>query len=226
MPNAYTTLWTNDVCRYLRRKGQEGERLVILFGGPHLSLPSFVRAGVEEGDHIYPVRAFRKRLWALGRMEVGRILPYDTVGERTALEDYVRLLRWDGLKAGGVSEVLLGPPGSPLRFDRPLPPDLLTSLTYTSRRGERRLKHVVDGELRHSTGVQGIFRLAPESAAAMEALVAMETSAAMEASVPDRPSLDGVVSGPCEGERSKGKPGETGGNHAKGGQPWAGTVSF
>ncbi|MEU5023941.1 hypothetical protein [Streptomyces milbemycinicus] len=173
MPDAYTMLWTNDLCAYLKKEGYEGERLVILFGGPFQSMPSFLGAGVKEGDHIYPVRAFRKRLWALGRMEVGRILPYDTVGELTTDEDYARVLRWRVLKAGGgVSEVLLGPPGSPLRFDRAVPPDLLASLTYRSRRGERRIKHVEDGELKRSHSVQGIYRLAPESAAAMAALVA------------------------------------------------------
>jgi len=172
MANAYTTLWTNDVCRYLGRQGHEGERLVILFGGPFQSQPSFVRAGVKEGDHIYPVRAHRKRLWALGRMEVGRILPYETFGERTATEDWIRIVRWDALKAGVTTEVLLGPPGSPLCFDRAVPPGLLAGLTFRSRRGERRLKHIVDGELTRSHGVQGIYRLAPESAAAMAALVA------------------------------------------------------
>ncbi|MDX3231380.1 hypothetical protein [Streptomyces sp. ME19-01-6] len=70
------------------------------------------------------MRAFRKRLWALGRM------------------------------------------------DRAVPPGLLASLTYRSRRGERRVKHVEDGELKRSHSVQGVYRPAPESAAAMVALVA------------------------------------------------------
>ncbi|MEU9862805.1 hypothetical protein AB0D99_18225 [Streptomyces sp. NPDC047971] len=172
MPNSYTTLWTNDLCRYLERSGHAGARLTMLFGGPHLSLPSFERAGVRPGDTIHPVRAYRTRLHVLGAMEVSRIIPYKEAGELLADEDYAKLLDWRALKAGGgVTEVLLGPPGSPLSFDTVVPADLLARLTYTSRRGERRLKHVEDGRLMRSGSVHGIYRLAPDSAAELRELV-------------------------------------------------------
>ncbi|WP_234533200.1 hypothetical protein [Streptomyces shenzhenensis] len=103
---------------------------------------------------------FRKQLWVLGSMEVGRLLDYDTVGEHLAMEDYVRLIRWGLLKTSCVSEVLVGPPGTPLDFGLPVPGDLLTRLTYRSRRSERQIKHVVDGELRRAASVHGIYRLA------------------------------------------------------------------
>ncbi|MFE5483812.1 hypothetical protein [Streptomyces sp. NPDC056527] len=171
MPNSYTTLWTNDLCRYLERSGYGGLRLTMLFGGPHQSLPSFERAGVKPGDTIYPVRAFRTRLHVLGAMEVSRIIPYEDAGAELDDEDYAKLLDWRALKAGGVSEVLLGPPGSPLAFDTVVPADLLARLTFTSRRGERRLKHVEDGRLMRSASVQGIYRLAADSAAELRQLV-------------------------------------------------------
>lgn len=164
MADAYTTLWTNDLCKALIADGFEGERLSVLFGGPHQSLPSFARAGVKPGDLIYPIRVFRKRMWVLGALEVGRLLDYDRIGEHLAMEDYVRLIRWKKLKSGCVSEVLVGPPGTPLAFDRPVPAELLAQLTYRSRRSERQIKHVVDGELRRAVSVHGIYRLAPESA--------------------------------------------------------------
>ncbi|GAA2626221.1 MULTISPECIES: hypothetical protein [Streptomyces] len=104
MPNSYTTLWTNDLCRWLARGGHTGQRLTMLFGGPHQSLPSFVRAGVRPGDTV-------------------------------------------------------------------VPPELLARLTYTSRRGERTLRHVEDGRLVRSHGVQGIYRLAAGSAAELRQLV-------------------------------------------------------
>lgn len=178
MPNAYTALWTNDLCKALAREGHTGERLTVMFGGPHQSLPSFIRAGVCPGDVIHPVRVFRRQLWVLGAMEVGRVLDYDTVGEELAMEDYLRLIHWKPLKAGCVSEVVVGPPGSPLTFERPVPPDLLARLTYRSRRGERQIKHVVDGELRSAVSVHGIYRLAPESAAELDALVRESCAAA------------------------------------------------
>ncbi|MEV5436078.1 hypothetical protein AB0K80_08600 [Streptomyces sp. NPDC052682] len=171
MPASYTTLWTNDLCRTLISEGFTGERLTVLFGGPHQSLPSFARAGVRPGDVIHPIRVYRKRLWLLGALEVGRLLDYDTAGEHLAMEDYVRLLHWRPLRTGCVSEVVVGPPGAALTFDRPVPPDLLSRLTYRSRRGERQVKHVVDGELRSAVSVHGVYRLAPESAGALDALI-------------------------------------------------------
>lgn len=171
MADAYTTLWTNDLCRALIAGDFTGQRPSVLFGGPHTSLPSFVRAGVRPGDRVYPIRVFRKRMWLLGAMEVGRVLEYDTVGDHLATEDYLRLIHWRTLKAGCVDEVLVGPPGAPLTFDRPVPGELLARLTYRSRRGERQVKHVVDGELRSAASVQGIYRLAPGPARELDALI-------------------------------------------------------
>ncbi|UUU31913.1 hypothetical protein JIX56_19525 [Streptomyces sp. CA-210063] len=171
MADAYTTLWTNDLCRALISGGFEGQRLGVLFGGPHQSLPSFERAGVKTGDAVYPIRAFRKQMWVLGRLEVGWLLDYDTVGNHLAMEDCLRLVHWKPLKAGCVSEVLVGPPGTPLTFNRPVPGDLLGRLTYRSRRGERQIKHVVDGELLRAVSVHGIYRLAPQSAEELRAVL-------------------------------------------------------
>ncbi|MEU7070054.1 hypothetical protein AB0B30_04175 [Streptomyces narbonensis] len=171
MPNSYTTLWTNSLCRELERTGRAGQRLTMLFGGPHQSLPSFQRAGVQPGDRVYPVRAHRNRLHVLGVLEVARIIPYEIVGSVLPDDDYVKLLDWRLLKAGCVTEVLLGPPGAPLSFDTVVPGDLLERLTYTSRRGERVLKHVEDGRLLRSASVQGIYRLRADSAEELDRLV-------------------------------------------------------
>lgn len=171
MPNSYTTLWTNDLCRALERSGYTGQRLTMLFGGPYQSLPSFQRAGVRPGDRVYPVRAHRTRLHVLGVLEVARIVPYENAGSALPDEDYVKLLDWRPLKTGWVTEVLIGPPGAPLRFDTVVPGDLLERLTYTSRRGERPLKHVEDGRLIRSASLQGVYRLAAGSAEALDQLI-------------------------------------------------------
>lgn len=99
---------------------------------------------------MFTVRVFQRRLWVLGRLDVARVLDYGCVGEHLPMEDYARLLRWRPLKAGCVTEVLIGPPGTPLSFDCAVPPDLLDRITL-SRRGERQIKHVVDGELTHAS---------------------------------------------------------------------------
>ncbi|RPF41048.1 hypothetical protein EDD96_4836 [Streptomyces sp. Ag109_G2-6] len=171
MPNSYTTLWTNHLCRELERSGYAGRRLTMLFGGPHQSLPSFRRAGVQPGDRIYPVRVLGAQLYVLGALEVSRIIPHEDAGAVLHDDDYAKLLDWRPLKAGCVTEVVTGPPGSALSFGTTVPPDLLERLTYTSRRGERTLKHVQEGRLIHSISVQGIYRLAPASATELHRLV-------------------------------------------------------
>ncbi|WP_233415278.1 hypothetical protein [Streptomyces sp. N35] len=171
MANSYTTLWTNDLCRELQREGYAGERLSVLFGGPHQSLPSFRSAGVQPGDRIHPIRLFRRKLYVLGALDVARLMPYEDTGSLLDDDDYAKVMRWRPLKAGCVGEVVFGPPGAPLSFGTAIPGDLLERLTYTSRRGERTLRNVVDGELLHHIGVHGVYRLAPASAHELDRLV-------------------------------------------------------
>lgn len=176
--NSYTVLWTNDLCRELIRGGFTGQRPTALFGGPHQSRPSFLRAGVAPGDRIFAVRAWRTALYPVCSMQVQRIVDYDRAGEELADEDYPKLIHWRPLKSGCVSEVVLGPPGSPLRFDRPLPGHHLEHLTFVSRRGERKLKHVDDGRLLRAVSLQGIYRLAPESAEVIDRHLTSEEAVA------------------------------------------------
>ncbi|WP_042420451.1 hypothetical protein [Streptacidiphilus anmyonensis] len=164
MSNSYTVLWTNDLCRELIRGGFAGQRPTVLFGGPHQSRPSFRRAGVAAGDRVFAVRAWRAALYPVCAMEVRQIVDYDRAGAELADEDYPRLTHWRPLKSGCISEVVIGAPGTPIRFDAPLPGDCLEQLTFRSRRGERKLKYVEDGRLLRALSLQGIYRLAPDSA--------------------------------------------------------------
>ena len=162
--NSYTVLWTDDLCRELIRGGFSGQRPTVLFGGPHRSRPSFRRAGVVPGDRIFAVRVHRTALHLVCAMEVQRIVDYADAGAELADEDYQRLTHWRPLKGGCITEVVLGPPGTPIRFDAPVSGELLERLTFTSRRGERQLKYVEDGRLLRSVSLEGIYRLAPDSA--------------------------------------------------------------
>ncbi len=87
------------------------------------------------------------------------------------MEGCLRLIHRKPLKAGCVSEAVVGPPGSPLTFERPVPPGLPARLTYRPRRGGRQIGHVVDGEPRSAVSVHGVHRPAPGSAAEPDALV-------------------------------------------------------
>ncbi|AXI78787.1 hypothetical protein [Peterkaempfera bronchialis] len=135
MANSYTVLWTNDLCR-----------------------------GVVPGGRVFAIRAWQAALYTVCAMEVRQIVDYDRAGAELADEDYPKLIHWHPSKSGCISEVVLGAPGTPIRFDAPLPGDCLEQLTSTWRRGERKLKYVEDGRLLRALSLQGIYRLAPDSA--------------------------------------------------------------
>ncbi|MGW0661116.1 hypothetical protein [Streptodolium elevatio] len=175
MTNSYTTLWTQGRCRYLRDTGYGGKRLSTLIASGHQSLPSFLSAGLQPGDHIFPVSVTKGRIRVLGRLEVARsvsLLHYQTPEKMLTPEEHERFLDWypDGLE-GCAREILVGTAGTPLDFETVVPPTMLERLTYTSRRGERTLKYVEDGLLKRFVSLQGVYRLAAGSAAEMHALV-------------------------------------------------------
>ncbi|MHB9849094.1 hypothetical protein ACSYGO_07610 [Streptomyces krungchingensis] len=69
------------------------------------------------------------------------------------------------LGAGGCGAAAVHVDATPVRFDLPIPGDLLTRLTWRNRRGQTRgLKYVVDGRLVRSISLQGFYRLTSESA--------------------------------------------------------------
>jgi len=80
MADTYTMFWSHDRCIALRQLGGLGKPLDVLFGGPHTSEPSFVRAGVHPGDVVYPIAVKEGVLYVLGCVRVARIL---------SLEDYI-----------------------------------------------------------------------------------------------------------------------------------------
>ncbi|MCX5215861.1 hypothetical protein OG689_42710 [Kitasatospora sp. NBC_00240] len=72
---------------------------------------------------------------------------------------------WAMLGAGGCGAQAVHVEATPVRFDAPVPGDLLTHLTWRNPRGKtRNLKHIADGRLEHSISLQGFYRLTPESA--------------------------------------------------------------
>src|SRR5580693_4204492 len=79
MSEAYSVYWPRQ--RWRRATGV-CQCLAVLFGGPHLSEPSFRRAAVQPGDLLYPIGVCNQVLYVLGRMRVQQIVP---VGEDQAL---------------------------------------------------------------------------------------------------------------------------------------------
>jgi hypothetical protein len=185
---AFTTYWARDRYVAARRLAPPDFRFDLLFGGPHISMPSFSRAGVMPGDWIYPVHVQGGALHVLGRMRVARVIP---IAEFRAMfpERAAGLGRFD-LAVGGepardgpraalaylaptcVNEAVIGELGTPLLPNLVLPPERVEQLRYVSQRGERDVKkHLREGRVVSLGGFQGNFRLSMESAEVLARLV-------------------------------------------------------
>jgi hypothetical protein len=150
-----------------------GHRLLpVLFGGPHLSEPSFRRAGVRVGDVIYPIAVSNRRVHVVGRVQVREMVLLGQEDGPTLIEQrFPEYREWKFLAPTCTEEVVIGMNGTAPRLDLEIPRDVLDRLRFRSLRGERKLKHLKDGELTSSIGLQGIYRLSAESAADFAELV-------------------------------------------------------
>lgn len=177
MADSYTVFWTMD--RWLGAVAVGHKPLPVLFGGPHLSEPSFRRAGVKVGDTLYPVAVANRRVYLVARMGVREMILLGQEDGPTLIEDRFPQYRpWKFLAPTCTDEVIIGMHGSAPRADLEVPADMLVRLTFRSQRGERTLRHLKDGELTSSIGLQGIYRLAASSAADFAALIELPAPAA------------------------------------------------
>ncbi|MBQ0904176.1 hypothetical protein KBX63_19575 [Micromonospora sp. U21] len=172
MSAAFTTLWTHDVCRELRRD-RVGQRPPVAFSGMHQSLPSWTSVGA--GDDVFALHVNRCVVYVVSRLRVLDKQQRTCCGAApTTWGDltYPGHDAWAMLGAGGCGASPVHVEATPIRFDVAIPGDLLTALTWRNRRGdERTLKYVVDGRLERSISLQGLYRLTDESAARLGALL-------------------------------------------------------
>lgn len=193
-PESFLVLWPKERHRQLRRIAEQQPRLNVIFGGPHLSLPSFTRFGVRPGDRIFPVFAQDRQLHLMCGATICDVQPIRSflksrfgVTEEQAAGSLWSV--WPELKRRYpeaaylrddecVDEAALCE-STPLRFDRVVPPAVLMRLTFCSSKGERPLRQVEDGKLTSTVSIQnGYFRLAPDSANDLESLLADGSDAA------------------------------------------------
>lgn len=160
MPDAFTVLWTHDTCRELRKSGRIGERPTVAYSGVHTSLPSWGSA--RPGDEVYAVHVMKRVVYVVCRM---RVLDKERGRCCGAEPEVPGHDEWWMLGAGGCGASAVHVESTPIRFDAPVPGHLLAELTWRNRRGvTRNLKHVEDGFLVHSLGLQGFYRVTPETA--------------------------------------------------------------
>jgi hypothetical protein len=180
---SYTVFWTNDYCRQLRKAGDLGKLLQVVFGGSHQSQPSLTKFGVRPGNWVYPIRVEKGQLFIVAGMQVQRFVSVsEYVSDILRLPEAYSALHTfelvDRLKAehpewghllpwGCLVEVAEGHSGASIRLDRAVPTDVVEQLRFVSRRGERPIKHLEAGVIKSSMGLQGgVYRLS--SASAME----------------------------------------------------------
>ncbi|SEL14925.1 hypothetical protein [Streptacidiphilus jiangxiensis] len=173
MPDAFTVLWTQDTCRALRRAGRVGQRPPVAFSGVHTSLPAWSGAGA--GDGVYALHVNRCEVFVVSRMRVVDLERHECCGQAPASwrePAFPGHDEWSMLGAGGCGAAAVHVDATPVRFDIPVPGELLERLTWRNRGGQTRvLKHVVDGRLERSISLQGFYRLTPESDADLSELV-------------------------------------------------------
>lgn len=173
MPDAFTVLWTHDVCHSMRRARRTGERPPVAFSGVHTSLPAWSCA--EPGDEVYAVHVNRGVVHVVSRM---RILDRErgeccgTAPANWSEPAFPGHGEWSMLGAGGCGAQAVHVDATPVRFDTTVPGGLLTELTWRNQRGRvRTLKYIEDGRLIRSISLQGFYRLTPESADYLAAIV-------------------------------------------------------
>ncbi|MFG2646024.1 hypothetical protein ACGFYP_34265 [Streptomyces sp. NPDC048370] len=173
MSDAFTVLWTHDTCRALRKEGRVGERPPVAYSGVHQSLPTW--SGARAGDEVYALHANRCEVFVVSRMRVIDMARGDCCGAAQATwqdPPFPGHDDWWMLGAGGCGASAVHVDATPVRFDTPIPGDLLPTLTWRNARGKtRNLRAVVDGHLERSVSIQGFYRLTSESAHAPAGLV-------------------------------------------------------
>jgi hypothetical protein len=184
--DSYTVFWTMD--RWLRALSVGHKPLPVLFGGPHLSEPSFRRAGVKVGDLIYPVAVSNRRVHLVAQMRVREMVLLGQEDGPTLIDQrFPQFKAWKILAPTCTDEVIVGIEGSVPRADLEIPAEILVRLSFRSQRGERPLKYVKNGELTRSIGLYGIYRLSQASAA--DLAETMESPPAATQRIP-RPGSD------------------------------------
>jgi hypothetical protein len=175
MARAFLVLWAGGRLKQARDGGWVGKPLPALYGGPHVSHPSLRRHHVGPGDVVYPVCVSDGRLLVLCRATVAEVLDVDDLARRQVAGAAPRV-PWGArawLSPTCTDDAALLSASTPLRDDFAVPPDMLESIRLVNPRGqERPLKHVRDGRLTHTAGMDGhYYRLSEATDQMLQRLV-------------------------------------------------------
>jgi hypothetical protein len=180
----------------LRKAGDEGKPLQVLFGGVHQSAPSLKRAGVGRGDILFPVSVHKGALYVLAGVVMGDFIELAEYAVNhlgldsssiTGLYEYQiqELIQKQcgrlghRLPYGCDIEVALVDRSTPLKFDRAVAPEQLSEISFCPRKGAPvGLKYIKDGKLTSALSLHGnVRRLCAASAKLFADLVGLSEAA-------------------------------------------------
>lgn len=169
--NGYAIYWTADTVNLIRKAGELGQPLQVIFGGHHISKPPLGPYGIEAGDRIYAVSVRKGACYLIASMTVDELVDVDTYLSRLDLEAEQRgghRALWD--HAG---EVAIGRDGTPFDLRRVIPPEDVATIMFQPKRGAARPISHVDGMIEQTTGLTGHYlRLTPETEALFRRVLA------------------------------------------------------
>lgn len=154
MGRHFTHYWKNKTWRWHMRNTDPGEHL------RHAASNLFRQRGVGPGDTIYVVTVIRGELYLCAKMRVGRVC-----GEGEA----ARALGWEVNELWKAKDHAVAAADTPMRFDLPVPPEIVEQLVFVSR-DRPRPTFEPGGELDKQT-LRGVRELRPESAALLDKLL-------------------------------------------------------
>lgn len=170
MGNSYVTMWSKFFIKRIQLARDNGP-LEVIFGGPHISLPSI--SHVAPGDRIYPIFVNKGAIFVIACLNVTEIIEAEQyVYERLG----VKRREGMGLRHLASAEPALGHrlpktcadlaavgTGSELVWDRSLNPGELESLRLGPKPGkEMPLKYMADGFLKRDNSLRSHVRRVSE----------------------------------------------------------------
>lgn len=188
MSTAFTTYWPMDYVSRIKKAGDVGSPLKVVFGGGHSSFPAPTIYGAKAGDVLFPVSVTRKTLRIIGKLEIESIIPIERYLKdvlqlpeqlcRLNLFDLTQQLETKQPELGHraphdcIYEAAMGN-GSPISITCVVPPVLIDTVRLVNRKGESRsIPYVSDGLVHKSFGLQGhCYRLCDNTAALFSRLL-------------------------------------------------------
>lgn len=186
MPKAFLLSWSGDRCSALKRRGELGKPIEVLYGSPHTSAPSLHRYQVGPGDIVYIVAMRSGELFLVTRLVIREIVCVKEYLRRLGvseailalhlfdLEEQLKTLRPElghRLPFGCVDEAALPSVSTPARLDLQIPSAALQRLVFRTMRGIERGLALREGKMAKPSTLNGhFFRLTEASAAVLEAV--------------------------------------------------------